>query len=173
AHRLNARGHAALPTNTEIESALVAHQSLFGREQHDRHIHELRHAALAAMQLLDEFSPRLVGPVLAGTATHSSPVNLHAFSDTPEAVMMCLAGHGFDVASYERRLKSRRDSVVTYPGYRFRLNANTVETTVFTYNGLRQAPISPVDGRPMRRATREQVAELAAPIGKRGQVYFS
>jgi hypothetical protein len=35
-----------------------------------------------------------------------------------------------------------------------------VEATVFPLNGVRQAPISPIDGKPMRRADVETVRRL-------------
>lgn len=159
--RLKVRGRAALPTNSEIESALIAHQSLFGATVHTERIYELRRCALIAMEILGSFSPRLVGPVLAGTAALNAPVNLHVFSDSPEDVLWCVEASGRTVASFERRLKSRRDTPgVCFPGYRFIVDEASIEATVFAYDGLRQAPISPVDGKPMHRASKAQVEAL-------------
>jgi len=161
AARLMGGGRAALPTNTEIEAALIAHQALFGADAHSERIHELRRCALMAMDLLENFSPRLVGPVLAGTAASNSPVNLHVFSDTPENVLWCVEASGRTVASFERRLKNRRDTAsCLYPGYRFIVDETSVEATVFAFDGLRQAPISPVDGKPMQRASKARVVAL-------------
>ena len=39
---------------------------------------------------LSPFSPRLVGPVLNGTADHNSAINLHLFADSAEAVAITL-----------------------------------------------------------------------------------
>jgi hypothetical protein len=61
---------------------------------------------------------------------------------------------------YERRLKSRRDRAETYAGYRFHHGDSSIEATVFPVDGMRQAPISPVDGRPMKRADRAAVRRL-------------
>lgn len=160
AARLNGHGRAALPTNSEIEAALIAHQALFDSREHDSRIRELRLCALIAMRLLNNFSPRLVGPVLAGTAPPGAPVNLHVFSDTPEEVLLFIESAGHSVASYERRLKNRRDQSTQYPGYRFVIKEATVEATVFDYDGLRQAPIGPVDGKPMFRARAAQIEAL-------------
>ena len=60
-------GTAVLPCS-EIEEALVAYQRLFGGASHLQALHAQRSAALAAMRYLHEFEPRLVGPVLSGTA---------------------------------------------------------------------------------------------------------
>jgi len=35
-----------------------------------------------------------------------------------------------------------------------------IEATVFPFDGIRQAPISPVDGRPMRRADARALREM-------------
>ncbi len=160
AERLNVQGRGALPGNTEIEQALLAHQSLFGRDEHADFLKTLRHVALSAMELLDNYSPRLVGPVLSGTADTNSPVLLHAFSDNPEDVLFSLEGSGHTVSSYQRRLRSNRNIATSWPGYAFELESTPVETTVFPFDGLRQAPISPIDGRPMQRASAKVVQRL-------------
>ncbi|MEM1262417.1 MAG: hypothetical protein AAGH76_08475 [Pseudomonadota bacterium] len=160
--RLNIRGRAALPTNAEVERALVEYQALFGREAHTSHIEQLRRTALVAMDRLKAFTPRLVGPVAAGTAGEGAAINLHVFTDTPEDVLFSLENSGTSVDSFERRLKNRRDSTSSFPGYAFRLDETVVEATVFPVDGLRQAPCSPVDGRPMKRLRAEQIEQLLA-----------
>src|SRR6202045_3356897 len=62
-------GAALLPKNSEIESALAEYQRLFGGASPLQSLHAQRRAALSAMRYLREFEPRLVGAVLAGTAT--------------------------------------------------------------------------------------------------------
>ena len=97
---------------------------------------------------------------LHGTAGASSAVNLHVFTDTPELVAIRLHEARLPYRPYERRLKSRRDRAETYAGYRFVHDDMSIEATVFPENGMRQAPISPVDGRPMKRADRAVVERL-------------
>jgi hypothetical protein len=43
---------------------------------------------------------------------------------------------------------------------RFEMDAQPIEATVFPPEGIRQAPVSPVDGRPMRRASALEVEAL-------------
>lgn len=162
AERLGFRDKGALPSNTEIESALIEHHRLFGASDHSQLLETLRRAALGVMQRLAEFRPRLVGPVLAGTAASHSPINLHLFADAPEDVALQLDWERTAYQLYERRLKSRQDRLDTYPGYRFRCADAIVEATVFPEKGLRQAPISPVDGKPMRRANARALERLLA-----------
>jgi hypothetical protein len=133
---------------------------IFGRESHFDLMQALRRAALSAMEILTPFSPRLVGPVLHGTAGAHSVINLHVFSDTPELIAMRLDEIRLSYKPYERRLKSRRDRLETYAGFRFLQDDSSVEATVFPVDGMRQAPISPVDGKPMKRADKSAVLRL-------------
>ena len=160
AERLGLKGRGSLPGNSEIESAVADHLQLFGRESHTDLLQTLRCAALSAMEILASFSPRLVGPVLNGTAAANSSVNLHVFSDTPELIALTLDECHMPYSPYERRLKSRRDRAETYAGYRFNYRDASIEATVFPVDGMRQAPISPVDGKPMKRANRDAVQKL-------------
>lgn len=160
AERLGLDTRGALPGNAEIEAAVAEHLQIFGGESHDDRLQLMRVAALSAMDLLWTFSPRLVGSVLAGTADENSSVNLHVFADSPEMVAMHLAGTGLSYSPYERRLKSRRDQVETYAGFEFHHSNSVVEATVFPIDGIRQAPLSPIDGKPMKRADREAVQHL-------------
>ena len=72
AERFGVTDGAVLPKNTEIEMALVEYQRLFGRDAHTESLQAQRAAALRAMRQLSGFGPRLVGPVLSGTATEHS-----------------------------------------------------------------------------------------------------
>jgi len=160
AERLGLKNCGSLPCNTEIQTAISEHLQLFGRESHLDQQCTLRRGALAAMDLLAPFKPRLVGPVLDGTAAANSPINLHVFSDTAEMVALKLDAVGLRYQVYERRLKSRRDRSETYLGYRFQQGDLSVEATVFPITGIRQAPISSINGRPMRRANHAAVRRL-------------
>ncbi len=60
----------------------------------------------------------------------------------------------------ERRMRYERDRTVTYPAVRFVAGHLAVDTVVFPLDGIRQAPASPVDGRPMRRAGFAEVEAL-------------
>ncbi len=160
AERLGMTERGSLPGNPEIERAVSEHLKLFGRESHLDLLRVLREAALSAMELLTAFTPRLVGPVLHGTAAANSAVNLHIFSDSAELVAQTLQDSSVQYRIYERRLKSRRDRVETFSGFRFTHDNSSIEATVFPVNGMRQAPISPVNGRPMRRADKTAVLEL-------------
>ncbi len=86
ADRLGISDAGALPSNTEIEAALAAYQRLFAADTHERTLKAQRRTALRAMRWLPGLRPRLVGPVLTGTATEHADIQLHLFVDNPEAV---------------------------------------------------------------------------------------
>ena len=160
AQRLGMSTGGSLPGNSEIEKAVGEYLKLFGRESHLHLLRALRQTALAAMELLSPFEPRLVGPVLYGTAAANSPVNLHLFADSAEMVVIRLDEHQITYRPFERRLQSRRDKADLFGGFRFMQDDTRVEATVFPINGVRQAPISPVDGKPMRRVDKNALLVL-------------
>ena len=162
AERFGVMDNAVLPKNVEIEQALVEYQRLFGGETHVESLHEQRRVALLAMRRLREFEPRLVGAVLSGTATEHSEVQIHLFADRPESVAIKLMDEGIPHEITEKRVKMNAERVLAYPGVRVEIDAQPIEATVFPTDGIRQAPVSPVDGKPMRRAN---VIELEALLG--------
>jgi hypothetical protein len=167
AERLGMSSRGSLPRNAEVELAVSEHLQLFGGGSHASYLDEMRQTAVAVMELFEAFTPRLVGPVLSGTADENSAVNLHMFSDSPEAIALRLTELGISYGSYERRLKTHRGRGATpdtFPGYRFAHEGATVEATVFPVDGIRQAPISPIDGKPMQRADRKNVENLIEPV---------
>jgi hypothetical protein len=160
ADRFGVNDSAVLPKNTEIEAALIEYQRLFGGDSHAESLHAQRRAALEAMHRLSPFEPRLVGPVLTGTATAHSGVQLHLFADSPESVAITLTDQGIRHEVTARRVKMSADRVLECPGVRFEIADQAIEATVFPTDGIRQAPVSPVDGRPMRRADVSELEEL-------------
>lgn len=160
AERLGVTDASILPRNTEIEAALVAHQRLFAADRHEADLSAMRRSALEAMRLMADFQPRLVGPVLTGTASAHSEISLHLFTESPEAVSIRLEERGVPHEVLERRVRYERDRVVTFPALRFVAGRQTVDAVVFPLDGIRQAPCSPVDGKPMRRASAAEVAAL-------------
>jgi hypothetical protein len=160
AERLGVSAASVLPKNTEIEAALSAHHRLFRADDHHETLLQLRRTALHAMNLLREFEPRLVGPVLVGTASAHSEINLHLFADQPESVAMRLMEQGIPHEVSERRLRYEPTRVVSYPAFRFVAGQQPIDAVVFPIDGIRQAPASPVDGRPMRRGAAAEVEGL-------------
>ena len=158
--RLGMGARGSLPGNEEIEEAIAEQRLIFGGESHEQLLRLMRTAALSAMTLLKAYSPRLVGPVLTGTADENSSVNLHVFADSPEVIAMEIGDMGIQFKSYERRLKTRRGQVEMYAGFEFSHCNEVIQATAFPFDGLRQAPLSPINGKPMKRVDMNAVQEL-------------
>ena len=160
AERFGVTDLAVLPKNTEIEAALAEHQRLFVPDEHASELSSMRTTALEAMRLLEEFEPRLVGPLLSGTATAHNDITLHLFADTPETVAVRLMDRGIPHEFAERRFRMQRDEVEAFPAVRFSAGEHEIDATIFPRDGIRQSPPGPVDGKPMRRATLAEVEYL-------------
>jgi len=165
ADRLGIVDRNALPANAEIAEALTEQQRLFGGAAHDDNLRALRVVALRAMALLEPFKPRLVGPVLGGTATPHSDVSLHLFAPTPEDVAFMLMERAVKYRTADRRVRLANGEHASYPAFEFESGEVGIEATVFPEQGLREAPLCPISGASMRRARREEVEALldAAP----------
>ena len=155
--RLGARPFGQLPGNAEIEAAIEEHQRLFCEDQPGSLL-ALRGVAVKVMRLLENFEPCLVGPVLSGSADEHSEVALHVFSEPAEYVGNFLRDRQIPFRHAERRL--RTDEYRGFPSYRFVTDDFSVELVVFDLRGVRQSPLSPVDGKPMTRARLGQVEAL-------------
>jgi hypothetical protein len=175
AERLAVTTLGALPSNAQIEACLAERQRIFEPDGHTDRLQELRILAVRIMGQLTGFEPRLAGPVLSGTATSSSRVELHVFSASAEAVAVTLERYGYRLSSCAQRFRFGGGRQVQVPGYRFHAEGATVLTPVFPENGIREAPLSAVDKRPMARASRREIealvaagpayAQLRSPIG--------
>ncbi len=146
-----------LPSNSEVEQAIVEYQRLFRADTQEARLTQMRRAALEAMYLLREFNPRLAGPVLSGTAHEHADILLHLFADNHEEVALFLMERGIP---YQLREHTYRSIQQSYPCYRFMAGEESIVLEVFPVDGIRHAPPSPVDGKPMRRADSRAVEAL-------------
>ncbi len=105
-----------------------------------------------------------MGSVLSGTADANSEVCLHLFSQTAEDLTIFLMDHGIDFQQAERRLKMSGGEFIRMPAFRLVDDGIQLELIVFSDSDRRHPPLSPVDGRPMRRANIAEVASLAASL---------
>jgi hypothetical protein len=168
AERLGLGRNAPLPDNGEIEAALAERTRIFHSDTQPALLSGLRHAAFEIMRGLAVFHPRLVGDVLSGNATLYSTVDLHVFSDTVEAIGSTLESLGIGHRIGARRHRMRLDAIEPFPGYRFSAHDCDFSSTVFPLRLRGHAPLSPVDGRPMRRASLNELAELLKKTGLPG-----
>jgi hypothetical protein len=160
AERLGCRDRRQLPTNAEIEQALQEYQQLFRGESQATELQRLRQVALDAMSTLAEFRPRLVGPVLSGSADRNSRIELHLFADTPEQIAIALVERKIPWQDGIKRVRYPRGMAKEQPTFRFHAGDTEIELIWFTPEELRHPPLSPVNDRPENRASLEKVQNL-------------
>ena len=158
--RLGFLSAGALPSNEEIEQALAERNRIFQGDAHAERIRLMRACAATTMHSLAQFHPRLVGAVLSGNATEHSVIELQLFSDPAEVVSDALDALGLRYRPMQLSYRFRRDVVERFPGLRFEADGYEVRGSVFPVLRRRTAPLSPVDGKPMRRANVREVERL-------------
>lgn len=171
--RLGLGKRSPLPDNEEISAALAERHRIFHSESQPEVLASLRRAALEAMLALAAFHPRLVGDVLSGVAGDHAGVDLHLFSDTAEDVAGALSSLGVSYRIIQRRHRLRRDDAEYFPGYRFVYDDCDFVASVFPLRMRGHAPLSPVDGKPMQRASAREVAELLGQDAPDGEISAS
>ena len=162
ADRLGIHDDASLPRNREIEDALREYQRLFQGDSQARDLRQRREAALRALEFFAGFDPRLVGPVLEGTADQHAPVALQLYSDDPDAVAHFLDQHGIPAEARSRRVRLDRERAVDASVWVFSAEDLSFDLTVLPHAALRQAPLSGIDEKPMRRASAAQLRQMLA-----------
>jgi len=155
--RLNLPEAQHLPSNPEIEQALAVHLQLFHTRQLPQTLRHLRGLAVKTMQLLERFDPRLVGSLLSGNVTRFSEIQLHLTAEPAELVAFFLQEQRIPYEESNKRLRFGGDRTETVPAYSFLVEDIPVEVSVFSPTAVREAPLSPVDGRPMKRAGLKEV----------------
>jgi len=159
AARLGVKDRRGWPDPGEVQMALLEQQRLFHPEQ-ARQLRDLRTHALQAMQALSRFQPRLVGPVLEGSADAASRVLLHLFADTPEEVVHALLEQGIPWREMQRALRFADGVSKTFPSLRFVAGGVPVELLVLSPRELRNPPLNPITERPDRGAGIRQLQSL-------------
>ena len=160
AAKLGVRPADVLPNNEEIESAIGEYHRVFCANSQPQRLRELRRAAVLIMRELLAFDPRLVGPVLNGHADANSSITLHVCSESLEAVASTLTHHRFDYRLTEKRLRTTTSTYRQFPMFETTVHDELLDVVVFDRIAFRQAPLSPVNARPLERGALHTVESL-------------
>ncbi len=169
AERLGVSGGKGLPSNAQIEEELKAWQLLFGQDQHEDRLLELRQAAARAMRFLADFRPRLVGSVAEGTADQYSRISLHLFTEDPDAVVHFLMEQQVRFDQERRRIRWHDGSQRNVDVLVIEKTHATVELVVMVGRDALQAQPGPIDGRPQNRLSLSELNELISQSSSRNQ----
>ena len=94
--QLGLRGRTALPSNDEIEDAVVEYIALFCTETQPNELLAMRRLAVVWMERMAAFRPYLGGAVWHGTATRLSDIYLQLFCDDCKSAEIALIDHQVD-----------------------------------------------------------------------------
>ncbi|MDH5408592.1 MAG: hypothetical protein OEY00_08285 [Gammaproteobacteria bacterium] len=156
---LGAEDTRNMPSNAEIEQAIIEYQRIFRADTQPLNLRKLREEAIRAMRFFEPYRPKLVGPVLLGTADEHTPITLHLFAQTSEEVDLFLMDYQIPHTQHDKRLRMGSELYQDYPSYQFMAGDVKVEAIIFSPRKT-TPPLSPVDGRPMRRADIKEVEQL-------------
>jgi hypothetical protein len=162
AARLGARDPRTWPDLGAVDALLREHQRLFQAEPQAAALARLRRLATEAMRDLADFSPRLLGPVLDGTADVHSAIRLHLQAATPEAVIYALTDRRIPWRAAEVRLNYSRGRQQLRPCLKFRAGETPIELVVLSAADRDDPPLDPESGHPLRGADLDTVSALAA-----------
>lgn len=155
-----------LPTNAELEAALLEYQRIFAEDEQREELHWLRSQALDLMDLFERFQPHLVGPVLSGAIGKYPTIHLHLFTDDEKAIEWFLLNESIPYDPSQRRVFIA-GAAATVPCFELNVDGTDVHLIQFAGPDRHQPVRLTADGRPMTRAGRASLAarldETAAP----------
>jgi hypothetical protein len=150
------------PKNQEIQEALLQQLRLFQRDTQPAALRHLREQALAAMRNFNGFTPRLVGPVLHGTADSSQGIRLHVFADSPEELVMTLLEQGIPWRQHDENLRFGGGVQRPRPVFTFVAGETPFELVVLPLGAMHNPPFDPVSERPEKGAGLTEVESLVS-----------
>ena len=156
-------GRVDLPSNEEIEAELKIHLNTFDLSDRAVLLRKKRETALAAMQLLQEFEPMLVGTVLEGTAVENSPIELQLFSDSVKDIAVYLIEKNIPHEPFDRKMRINKNESVDVPTFRVNYGEHEIYLSVLGHKMRRQKLFSPITLQPMNRATTKKLKALLSP----------
>jgi hypothetical protein len=160
AQQLGIRNKRVLPSNGEIEIALIEYQSLYQKNEQSQTLREFRLIAHKTMDLLKDYNPHLVDCVLTGTANQYSEVTIHVFSDTPELISLFFDKKNIPTSICERRLLIEKTNAAYFTAFKFVAGNIDIVIVVLPPTYLKNAPIDSITERPMKRANLSDVTKL-------------
>ncbi|MCC6491671.1 MAG: HD domain-containing protein [Pirellulales bacterium] len=151
---------ADLPSNAEVRDQVQLLARLHEGDQRTQNLRSMRLAALAMMQRLERFRPRLIGSVLTGHVRHGSDVDIHLFTDAVESVGHALEQHGLPY-TIERKLVRKQGEARTYT--HVHVDAEfAFELTVYSASEAHYVFKSSITGKPIERASIAELRQLLA-----------
>src|SRR5262245_17479619 len=151
---------ADLPSNAEIRDQVQMLARLHEGDARTANLRNMRLAALAMMERLERFRPRLIGSVLTGHIRAGSDIDLHLFADSAESVAHALEQHGLPY-EIERKLVRKHGEVTTFIHLHVPAEFQ-FELTVYPSDQAHYVFKSSITGKPIERASLAELKQFLA-----------
>jgi hypothetical protein len=151
---------ADLPSNAEIRDQVQLLARLHEGDARTANLRSMRLAALAMMERLERFRPRLIGSVLTGHIRAGSDVDIHVFADSAESVAHALEQHGLP-AEVERKLVRKHGDAATFTHIHVPAEFQ-FELTVYPSDQAHYVFKSSITGKPIERASLAELRQFFA-----------
>ncbi len=148
-----------LPSNAEIHEELQRLIGLYeGKVLPERLLH-MRILALRYMELLEPFSPYLVGSVLGGAVTERSDIDLHLFAESSEEVEVYLKEK--DITFEQDVVTIRRGGeFFEYPHIYIEDEGTVIECSIYPPEDIHKRSKSSITGRAIERANAKKLRKI-------------
>ncbi|MGE0790471.1 MAG: nucleotidyltransferase domain-containing protein [Sandaracinaceae bacterium] len=147
-----------LPSNGEIQQALLQLAELTEGEARGARLFEMRALALEVMRALEPFEPRLIGSVATGHVRRGSDIDIQVFAEDPDDPERRLIELGWEHTRDDVLIR-RPDGWHEYQHLRL-VREHPIELTVYPRRELRRRPRSSTDGQPIDRLSIRRVEAL-------------
>jgi hypothetical protein len=151
---------ADLPSNSEIRDQVQLFARVHEGEARSNNLRAMRLAALAMMERLERFRPRLIGSVLTGHVRQGSDIDVHLFADSVEGVGHVLEQHGLPFM-VQRKLVRKNGENRTYTHVHVE-SEFTFELTVYSAKEAHYVFKSSITGKPIERASVPELRQFLA-----------
>jgi len=147
-----------LPSNAEIRDQIELLAQLHEGDRRKNRLCDMRVAALALMETLERFRPRLIGSVLTGHIRQGSDIDIHVFADSPASVTHALEQEG-RIFTVERKEVQKAGETRHYTHVHL-AEQFPFELTVYRSDEAHVVFRSSITGKPIERAGIRELRQL-------------
>jgi len=148
-----------LPSNAEIHEELQRLIGIYEEKVLPERLLRLRTLALRYMEILEPFSPYLVGSVLSGAVTERSDIDIHIFAETMEEVEEYLKEKG---VHFEQNVVTirRGGEFFEYPHIYIEDEGTVIECSVYSPEDIHKRSKSSITGRAIERVDAKKLRKI-------------
>lgn len=158
--RLHLPEKSALPKNAVVHQCLAEYLQIFDLQNLLKRQLKFRKLAIHIMELLVNFQPLAVGPVVDGIITKNSCLQIHVFAPTAEDIAVSLINQDIPYELTEQKICFSPNKTEAKLVYNFLMDDTPVKIIVLNEKELRKTPIDPIYGKSTNRLRQTSVENL-------------